>query len=259
MTDEQLKKASRALRETLDGQRDQQVVSNTRELILQDFRKPKSRTSKKWMVMLSLAAAFVASTAWAANAGYLKKATLILAPWTSMEPEPPRTLLVPTKSPTHPVVSGILTANPPIPAPEPVPEPTATTSATAPSLPSATATVTATANPPSPSSAPVAATSSSKPAEKKPTAGEIQALYMAAHQAHFSQRNWTLALASWNRYLKAAPRGRFASEAYYNRGICFARLGNKQAAIQALRPFAQGSFGGYRQSEATQLIDALEK
>jgi hypothetical protein len=85
------------------------------------------------------------------------------------------------------------------------------------------------------------------------------ALYRDAHRAHFVQRDARAALAAWDRYLAAHPRGSFALEARYNRALCLVRLGRHEAARQALTPFAAGQVGGgYRRSEASALLEALD-
>ena len=93
------------------------------------------------------------------------------------------------------------------------------------------------------------------PFSTSPLDGE--ALYEAAHHAHFVARNPMLALSAWERYLKDAPRGRFALEARYNRALCLVRLGRADEAIAALAEFAAGEHQGYRQTEAQALIAAL--
>ncbi|MBX3127689.1 MAG: tetratricopeptide repeat protein [Polyangiaceae bacterium] len=90
-----------------------------------------------------------------------------------------------------------------------------------------------------------------------PAADPADALYRAAHRAHFEQRDFGAAITAWERYLSAAPRGRFALEARYNRALCLVRLGRTGEAKTALEPFAEGKAGGYRQPEARALIDAL--
>jgi len=57
--------------------------------------------------------------------------------------------------------------------------------------------------------------------------------------------------------LGAAPRGRFANEARYNRAICLVRLGRHAEAQRDLEPFASGAMG-YRQNEARQLLLELK-
>ena len=66
------------------------------------------------------------------------------------------------------------------------------------------------------------------------------------------------ALSGWNAYLQAAPGGRLATEARYNRAICLLRLGRDAEARQALEPFASGKFG-YRQNEARELLEELSR
>jgi hypothetical protein len=82
-------------------------------------------------------------------------------------------------------------------------------------------------------------------------------LYRAAHRAHFVDQNPAAALPAWDEYLRAAPNGRFAIEARYNRALCLARLGRNAEAREALAPFAAGQFGGYRQREAAELSAAM--
>ena len=82
-------------------------------------------------------------------------------------------------------------------------------------------------------------------------------MYRKAHRAHFERRQPQAALAAWEAYLRAAPGGRFAVEARYNRALCLVRLGRNAAARDALAPFARGAFGGYRQAEARRLEEAL--
>jgi hypothetical protein len=67
------------------------------------------------------------------------------------------------------------------------------------------------------------------------------------------------ALAAWDAYLDAAPAGRFALEARYNRALCLSRLGRRSEAITELAPYAKGAHGNYRQHEAEQLIAALSR
>jgi hypothetical protein len=81
-------------------------------------------------------------------------------------------------------------------------------------------------------------------------------LYRAAHRAHFVDHDWARALRAWDAYLVAAPQGRLALEAQYNRGLCLARLGRRDEARRALAPFA-AAIGGYRQKEAAELRRVL--
>jgi tetratricopeptide (TPR) repeat protein len=85
----------------------------------------------------------------------------------------------------------------------------------------------------------------------------FEALYRRAHEAHFTQRDFVHALASWDEYLAADPVGRFALEARYNRAIALAHLGRRDEARVALAPFADGSLGSYRRADAQRLLVAL--
>ena len=76
---------------------------------------------------------------------------------------------------------------------------------------------------------------------------------------HFTRDAPAEALAAWNRYLAAYPNGAFAPDARYNRALCLVRLGRRAAAAQALRPFADGAFHGYRRLEAGALLDWLAR
>lgn len=87
---------------------------------------------------------------------------------------------------------------------------------------------------------------------------EAQALYEAAHRAHFVDREPSAALLAWDRYLARAATGPYALEARYNRAIALVRLGRNQEASAALQPFARGEYGPYRQRQAQALLDKLD-
>lgn len=99
------------------------------------------------------------------------------------------------------------------------------------------------------------------PARVRPaaTAGAETALYARAHEAHFTDDDPARALAAWNRYLAGYPRGAFVPDARYNRALCLLRLGQHEAAARALRPFANGSYQGYRRLEAESLLDWMAR
>ena len=106
----------------------------------------------------------------------------------------------------------------------------------------------------------VSATSSATPVSVVPAAAadaEADALYTRAHALHFQSHDHAAALTAWNSYLKAAPGGRFATLAHFNRAICLVHLGRTAEARRALQPFATGAFGGYRRTEAQSLLDAM--
>jgi hypothetical protein len=91
-----------------------------------------------------------------------------------------------------------------------------------------------------------------------PSRPDADALYRAAHQAHFARADYAQALALWEEYLaEAEPGHRWKIEARYNRGIALYRLGQPERAREALEPFARGEYGGYRRADAQRLLDAL--
>jgi TolA-binding protein len=101
------------------------------------------------------------------------------------------------------------------------------------------------------------------PAEHAPppadrSAGERLA-YERAHRDHFFGDAPAAALAAWDAYLAAYPRGTFAPEARYNRALCLVRLERFAAAAEALRPFASGRFGGYRHHDSCLLLRWLSE
>jgi len=83
------------------------------------------------------------------------------------------------------------------------------------------------------------------------------ALYRKARKLHFVDQNPGAALAAWDEYLAAEPKGPLAVDARYDRALCLVRLGRKTEARAALQPFAQGTYGSYRQDEAKRLLEAL--
>ncbi|MBX3234202.1 MAG: hypothetical protein KIT84_40315 [Labilithrix sp.] len=90
-------------------------------------------------------------------------------------------------------------------------------------------------------------------------ASDVDVLYREAHDAHFERRDPQAALVAWDRYLAAAgTNGKFVLEARYNRALSLVRLGRKTEAVHALKPFANGDYGGYRREEAIRLLQTLE-
>ena len=97
----------------------------------------------------------------------------------------------------------------------------------------------------------------SAPAAPSPDA-EVGA-FRAAHDAHFRGADPARALAAWDAYLAAYPRGRLVLEARWNRAIALLKLGHDREARAALAPFAAGAEGEYRQREARHLLDVLDQ
>ena len=80
------------------------------------------------------------------------------------------------------------------------------------------------------------------------------AVYGRAHRTHFIDDLPQRALAAWDLYLKAYPRGAFAPEARFDRALCLTRLGRWHEAARALSPFGRGAETGYRRHEACTLL-----
>jgi hypothetical protein len=102
---------------------------------------------------------------------------------------------------------------------------------------------------------PRAAAAAPRAADTPPS---IEALYRRAHELHFHGADHAAAIAAWEAYLVAEPTGRFVAEARYNRALLLIRVGRYTEARAALAPYARGEIaGGYRRTEATQLIERL--
>jgi hypothetical protein len=90
-------------------------------------------------------------------------------------------------------------------------------------------------------------------------ASDADTLYREAHATHFVDRDYATAVVRWDRYLAmAGPGGRFVVEARYNRALALFRLGRRADAAAALRPFADGEYGGYRRDEAKNLLVSID-
>ncbi len=109
-------------------------------------------------------------------------------------------------------------------------------------------------------SAPTAVPADVPPPQTTDAVADEDALYRAAHDAHFRRRDYAAAVVGWDRYLAVAgPGSRMLIEARYNRGIALARLGRTDDAIRALEPFASGDYGQYRRQDAERIIEALRR
>jgi hypothetical protein len=282
MKDDVLREAARALREEADASTDGR--EETRARVMQSLAAMRARRHRMIRVLVPLAAVFVGSVAWASATHRMPEAwykvTAGLGLGAAEAPaEPPAELPAPPVVPTslrsadepsvEPAIVPVQPSAPPAEAPVPR-APAAQASlpqAPPPSMEriAARPIVAAPAAEPAPaqreaaSPAPAAAAPAIEPAAEPPAKAEPDpdALYRAAHQAHFVAHDASAALAGWNAYLAAAPRGRFALEAHYNRALCLVRLGRTDEARRALEPFATGAAGGYRQAEARTLLDAM--
>lgn len=257
MTDDILSSATRALRETT-GDADE-AARFTRARIMASLHHQRQRRASKLVLLVPLAAILLGGSAWAASGGAVPHVVVQLAEVIGLtapaQPAEEQAAL----APAAPVASAADRIEPAVvdpadlePAAEPEPEP-----ARVEEEPPAVAPVAPPVAPIAQRPAPSAAQAPQPAVDAEGT--EAYELYRKAHRAHFEAHDPAAALSAWDAYLRAAPGGRFALEASYNRGICLVRLGRASEARQVLRPFADGAYGGYRQAEAQKLVAALEE
>lgn len=265
-----LREATRALREAADESTAR--PEETRARVMRTLQVRRARRLAAIRVLLPLAAVLLGSVAWASATHRLPARWYELAEQLGLtarnepaEPpalapaprEAPPALAAPTLSGVDPAAAEVIAAAPKAAPPSPA-EPRG-----APALRKKEEPRAQHASSTTPSAAPAGAApattaqASSEAAAPAPFDAAAHALYEAAHRAHFVDRNPRAALSAWNAYLAAAPRGRFAVEAHYNRALCLVRLGRTAEARKALEPFASGRSGGYRRAEAQKLLDAM--
>ncbi len=280
-----LAEATRALGESAEAPPSQ--VDATRARVMTTLRKQRAHRTPLVRLLIPLAAVLVGSMAWAASEGRLPTSLRDIVP--SLSSSPPSPSVLPSSAPSlAPIPSlaneeraldaprepGSLSPSmPSTPERESVSPPSvaatdAVTRGAAKSIGAPTPEHRAARSIPSVHTAPAQIPAPSvtttptdlaaeKPATTTPSEPDEQALYTAAHRHHFVERNPGAALAAWDTYLRAAPRGRLAVEARYNRALCLVRLGRTAEAEAALEGFARGAYGGYRRTEAQALLDAM--
>jgi hypothetical protein len=223
-----LVEATRALREAAEQEAPSASpprADETRARVMASLRAGQARRLSILRVVVPLAAVLVGSLAWAAAEGKVAASIrALLAPTSSAPAESPIEL-----QSREPVAS---------PAPPPVAEPVIV--------------------PPAAPAPRVAAVASSPRSASPPPTPDDEALYTRAHRLHFVDHDPGAALAAWDAYLRAFPRGRLALESRYNRALCLVRLGRNDEASEALAGFAGGAYGGYRQAEARALLEAIQ-
>ncbi len=235
-----LDEATRALREESDGS--SLGAPQTRARIMRSLHEGKHKRRLRWGFGIPLAVVFAGSTAFAGARGDLGET--VESAFTSV-----RSLFTPAESAPPSAANGPRgrAAATKIPAPtERAPE------AAPPSTPAPT--------PPEsgvPPNAPHAPSAAPAPSFEDPATTAALRMYRAAHEAQFQNADCAAALASYDAYLKAAPKDRLVPEARYNRALCLVTLGQKDAARKALTPFAEGTYGGFRQRESNALLEAL--
>ena len=226
MSDEdRLDDAFRVMREDVHG-----VGSTlTRARILARVKEQRVRR-RRLFVVLPLAAAFVGSIAWAALSGHFSSVLSGSRPGGVAGVHAPAALPSASVPPVASVVLPVVSAGPQVLVPA--------GDATSRSAPE-----------PSPKHA--------APSVSSAISTREQELYELAHHAQFVAHSPSDAVRAWDAYLAEFPRGRFAPEARYNRGISLIRLHRFAEAKAALKPFADGAEGGYRRKEASDLLDAI--
>jgi hypothetical protein len=272
MNDEELERSIRALRE--EGDRTAPQARLTRERILAELRPRARRRRAIWMI--PLAAVLAGSTVLAAT-GRLPQAFHAAARALGLEArddelkkDAPRAARS-TPPAAAPSAGVSKEPAPPPAAAEPTNDEVRSATAPADAGPAKHAARRAAHAVPSASGAALPQAAPAEPAHGETTggappagtAGAAQddqgtlALYRRARQLHFVEQIPAAALAAWDAYLAAEPRGPLSVDARYSRALCLVRLGRKQEARAALEPFAAGNYGSYRQTEARALLDAL--
>jgi len=261
-----LARAAQALREAHSGER--AASGFTRARIMNTLHRERRRRILRWALCSPLVSVLLVGSAWAQSTGNWPVIWRAVTSVFSAAPEPstrgpsrPRELATRAPGPVEP---------PPAAAPrEPEPEP----ASLEPSAPEPTGP--ATASPPERESTivperpkraarsrpprPLPDDTEPRPAPEPaaPAAARELASFRAAHDLHFRGDRPREAIAAYEAYLREYPRGRFVPEARYNSALDRIKLGERAAAREALAPFAAGDYGGYRQKEASQLLDAL--
>jgi TolA-binding protein len=259
MTDDLLNRAARALREETEDSDSSERF--TRARVMAGLQQSAGRRRLRLAFALPLAAGFAAATAYGTMKGHSSAIwhDVAEALGFSHSEEAPKAPPKPSKRvapPPKPLESAASVETES--APE-APEPAENEVKPAPGA----ALVARPERPAAPVPEVAASSQEVPPAPPAPSAPEVNdpahELYRAAHHAHFVEHDFAAALRAWDAYLAAAPSGRFAPEARYNRALCLVRLGRKDDAERALRPFADGAYGSYRRDEAKALIEALSR
>jgi hypothetical protein len=271
MTDSDvLARAARALREAHTGEREGSGF--TRARIMNSLHHDRRRRILRWAIVSPIASVLLVGSAWAQSTG--KWPVLWNAVASVFVAAPPAETAAPSeRRPGEPIAvpeAPVDGAREPEPAPlapsEPVIEQPRAEPPPARTSPSPRRERWRSKRRPPPQAAP-AAPERAEPSEPKeePAApreperdGELSS-FRAAHDLHFKGDRPRDAIRAYAEYLREYPNGRFVPEARYNGALDQIKVGNDAAARDALAPFASGRFGGYRQKEARELLEALDR
>lgn len=269
--DDVLKGAFRSVHDAYDG-RSAEANATLQRALFRTRTQVKKQRITRWVVV-PMAAALFASTAWAGVTGRLMPAVRSVVETLHPEASPPVAASPPL--PTERAAASALPVEPPAVEPpavepasaveaavEPAPARVAVISARPVSVPPAPKAPSTAALPNEPSAPPAIVVAAPEPSapEPAPVASAPDphaALFAEAHRLHFIDRDPARALVAWDRYLAVAPSGRFSPEARYNRALALVRLGRTAEAKAELGAFASGTYGSYRRDDAKTLLDAL--
>jgi hypothetical protein len=262
-----LVRAARALREAHTGQREGSGF--TRAKIMSSMHQDRRRRILRWAIVSPIASVLLVGSAWAQSTGkwpvlWNAVASVFVAAPAAQKAAPPQRhrgepLAVPEApidgarepeplAPSEPVMEEPLAEPPPARMPpSPRRERRRTKSLPPPAVPAAPER----AEPSEPKDEPAAAREPERD-------GELSS-FRVAHDLHFKGDRPRDALRAYAEYLREYPNGRFVPEARYNSALDQIKVGNDAAARDALAPFASGRFGGYRQKEARELLEALDR
>jgi hypothetical protein len=263
-----LVRAAKALREAHTGEREGSGF--TRARIMNTLHRERRSRVLRWAIVSPLASVLLVGSAWAQSTGrwpVIWKAVasvFVAAPTQKSAPAAPRRSNEPPAPVAAPVPDAALDVVPSSPPPEPsetsVPRPPEPP----PAEPRPARQRHQRRPAPAASSRRLEGSAASGPAqqaEPPPEPERDRELYRfrAAHDLHFSGSQPREAIQAYSDYLREFPNGRFVPEARYNVALDQIKLGNAEAAREALAPFAAGKFGGYRQKEARELLEALRR
>jgi hypothetical protein len=270
---DRLKRAFRALREMENGAHPR--ADETLARILDDAGAAPKRRGRRLRAWMLVAAALAISTAAAARTGRFGKAVLALVGGEGVEP-PGHGLAERLPAPEQAPSEETPLAHPhEPPPPSPASPDVAPTGLAAPdpaparpASPQRSAAAAAARVPASSSGKSLpAAVSPASPSAPAPAVDDATGLaratskddetYARAHRLHFQGNDAAAALVAWDQYLRDFPQGRFVPEARYNRAIDLLKLRRHAEALEALRPFAEGAYGGYHRDDARAMLRSM--